>query len=258
MSEIPIRQLLEKSNIHPYMKHLHQYFIVESDVVDQLLDAATLKSRDVVVEIGAGTGTITEALARRVQRVEAFEVDRRMCNILKQVRQKHPNIQLHFMDIKHGHWHKCDCVVANIPFNVIEPLLPRLVREHIRNITIIAGARLQKTLFGEGMFTKLGTMLRAFFTCEQAGEIHRGCFYPIPNEDAIILRLTPAQPRETFLQLCREIFLSPHMMVEHVIAEIEIADKQRRCLQGLDVFRKRADRVSNADLQAIRSCLIRK
>jgi 16S rRNA (adenine1518-N6/adenine1519-N6)-dimethyltransferase len=92
------RGLLHDAGLRP-RKQLGQSFLVDARVLDAITEAAELSSDDLVLEIGAGTGTLTQRLAVSSDRVIAVELDAGLFSILQSIHQDMPNVTLIHADI---------------------------------------------------------------------------------------------------------------------------------------------------------------
>jgi len=72
-----------------------QFFLTDQLILDKIVDLANLKKTDVVFEIGAGTGNLTQKLAKKALRVIAFEIDKRFKPILSTLPS---NVEVHIED----------------------------------------------------------------------------------------------------------------------------------------------------------------
>jgi 16S rRNA (adenine1518-N6/adenine1519-N6)-dimethyltransferase len=77
-----IRQLLSSSGISPN-KRLGQHFLIDLNLMRLLVDSANIQKNDVVLEVGCGTGSLTEALAEKAGRTIAVELDRNLAGIAR-------------------------------------------------------------------------------------------------------------------------------------------------------------------------------
>ena len=117
-----IRRLLTDHDHRP-RKGLGQNFLADPNIVDRIVHAAGVGATTNVVEIGAGTGALTTALARAAGRVVSYEVDHSLETILAETLAPYDNIELRFADVTRldldvalgpGSW----TMVANLPYNV--------------------------------------------------------------------------------------------------------------------------------------------
>jgi 16S rRNA (adenine1518-N6/adenine1519-N6)-dimethyltransferase len=124
-------RLLARHGIEP-RKRLGQHFLVDPNIVRKIVGVAGVGPGDRVVEIGAGVGTLTRALAVSGAAVVAYEVDRRLRPVLTEVLEG-LDVEVRFIDaaaadlpvaLGSGPW----VLVANLPYNVGTPLLLDLLR----------------------------------------------------------------------------------------------------------------------------------
>lgn len=117
-----IRELLAEHDLRP-QKSFGQNFLADPNIVDRIVRTAGVDETSNVVEIGAGTGALTTALAREAGRVVAYEVDHSMEPILRSALSHHENVELRFADASRlrfdrafpeGDW----TMVSNLPYNV--------------------------------------------------------------------------------------------------------------------------------------------
>lgn len=138
-----IRQLLASVGISPN-KRLGQHFLIDLNLMEKLVDSANIHNNDIVLEVGCGTGSLTEALAQRAGKVIAVEVDGTLAEIAKRQVAKAENAEVINADIlenkntisgtvtgaiepareKHpGRF----LLVANLPYNLASPVMLNLI-----------------------------------------------------------------------------------------------------------------------------------
>jgi len=253
---------LEGCGIKPNLLHLHQYFLIDEKALNRIVGIAEIEPQDIVMEIGSGVGNITELLAEQADKVLAYEVDKRFNVFLGSLVKRYPNIIVRLEDIKRVKWPEFDRLVANIPFNTLEPILPKLVQSKVRNVVLVVGNRFRQ-IVGESLssdqITKLSVMMHAFFKIDECFLIEKSKFYPEPAMDAIVVELIPIKPKTYFLQFCRSLFENQNKLVEHVLKLYE-SHCDRRCPQKskvnlpIDMLNKRADHLSNSDFEKLFLC----
>lgn len=125
-----VRALLDRHGLRP-RKALGQHFLADPNIVRRIVRLSGAGPADQVIEIGAGTGTLTRALAATGATVLAFEVDRALEPVLSEAVGLLDNVEVRFEDAGSlveaelsGTWQ----VVANLPYNVGTPLLLDLLR----------------------------------------------------------------------------------------------------------------------------------
>jgi 16S rRNA (adenine1518-N6/adenine1519-N6)-dimethyltransferase len=95
---IEIKQICQKYNFKPLRKR-GQNFLINPKIYAKIIEAAELKKDDIVLEIGPGLGTLTQELAKRVKKVIAVEIDKKLVEILKERLQNYHNIDIIQEDI---------------------------------------------------------------------------------------------------------------------------------------------------------------
>lgn len=114
-----LKALLERHGLHP-KRRLGQHFLAEPNVVDRIVRVAGVGRGDRVVEIGAGTGTLTRALVAAGAHVVAYEIDRSLEPVLVEAA---PGAELRFedaagVDLSRALDGRPWVMVANLPYNV--------------------------------------------------------------------------------------------------------------------------------------------
>ncbi len=123
-------RLLERHDLHP-RKALGQHFLIDPNTTRRIVDAAGVGPGDLVVEVGAGVGTLTRALAATGACVVAYEVDERLRPLLVEtldgldVDVRFADAARDGLDLEGGPW----TMVANLPYNVGTPLLLDLLTD---------------------------------------------------------------------------------------------------------------------------------
>jgi len=131
-----IADLLSRHGLSP-SRRLGQHFLADANITRKIVDVAGVAAEDQVVEIGAGTGTLTRALAATGAHVVAYEIDAGLLPVLDEV-TRDLSVELRFLDITDanlayeltgGRW----VMVANLPYNVGTPLVLDALR-HVPQI----------------------------------------------------------------------------------------------------------------------------
>ena len=189
-------------------KHLGQNFLIEQAALDKILKAADLKASDTVLEVGAGLGVLTCALAETAGHVVAVEFDRRLLPPLEWATQSFQNVRLihadilslELEDILPAGGYK---VVANIPYNITSLLIRKtLEAAHPAELVVLTIQRevAQRIVALPGEMSVLALSVQLYGTSEICARIPAGCFYPRPKVDSAVIRIrmaeSPAIPRE--------------------------------------------------------------
>lgn len=140
-----IQQLLASEGISPN-KHLGQHFLIDLNLMRLLLTTADVSEHDTVLEVGCGTGSLTEELCKKATAVISVEIDARLATIAKNQLADKNNVHIINADILQNKntinpdvtnaiksLHKKSTgrflLVANLPFNIASPLILNLIIE---------------------------------------------------------------------------------------------------------------------------------
>lgn len=143
-----IQQLLASAQVRPN-KRLGQHFLIDLNLMKLLVDLADIGTEDIVLEVGCGTGSLTQALAEKAGRVIAVEMDNALAKIAQRELTKAKNVEVIHTDIlrtKHtlnsavagalklarkGHDGRL-LLVANLPYNVASPVILNLITSPVK------------------------------------------------------------------------------------------------------------------------------
>ncbi len=157
-----------------------------------------------MLEIGAGLGSLTVALAEAGCRVLAFELDRGMARALREVVSAYPNVEIEVADVMGIDWRsrlrdERWAMVSNLPYNISVPLLVRLLEDapSIEGYLVMVQREVGERLAaGPGEDAYGAASVRVAYRA--AARIVRGVpadvFWPRPAVDSVTVRLTPHPP----------------------------------------------------------------
>jgi 23S rRNA (adenine-N6)-dimethyltransferase len=174
-----------------------QNFLRDPALARALVDRAGLRSTDLVYEIGAGTGTITAALADRCRAVIANEIDGPLCGALRSRFAGRPNVEVHCGDfIGEALPSEPYKVFANPPFDITSEIIGKLVSaEHSPDDTFLVVQREAAARYrGVPDETLVGLLLKPFFAASVVHRFRRDDFVPAPSVEVVMLRLRKRGP----------------------------------------------------------------
>jgi len=181
-------------------KALGQNFLIKRSVIKILVGAVNPTPEDVILEIGAGTGAVTEELARSVGKVLAVEFDRDLISTLKENLRKYQNIKIINKDIL-----KLDLarirpkgtaatnfkIVGSIPYQITSPLIHKLIEDLNWSMAALLIQRevARKLAAKPPKATYLSNFVYPFATVEIVKTVPKTAFRPRPKVDGTIIRL---------------------------------------------------------------------
>ncbi len=183
-----------------FKKGLGQNFLFDLNLLRAIASDGMVTKNDIVLEIGAGAGTLTSVLAGSAKKVISFEIDNSLIPILNEVKSQHENIEFHFQDFMEAEVENLFVgkarVVANIPYYITTPIIFKLV-EHLEKFSSIL-VLIQKEV-AERFASKHGTkeygitsvILQSIFNVSIPRIVKKECFTPAPKIDSALCLLVP-------------------------------------------------------------------
>jgi 16S rRNA (adenine1518-N6/adenine1519-N6)-dimethyltransferase len=194
------RQLLNQWNLRPDKK-LGQNFLLDQNILDKIVAAAELTPGDVVLEIGAGTGALTERLAQQAESVIAVEIDRRLMSLLQSALADLNNVTLIQGDILTldlasliGGANVPYKVVANLPYYITSAVLRHLLEATPKPQQMIVTVQrevAERIVAKPGEMSLLAVSVQFYGHPELLFRIKPGSFYPAPEVESAVVRLVP-------------------------------------------------------------------
>jgi 16S rRNA (adenine1518-N6/adenine1519-N6)-dimethyltransferase len=184
-------------------RDLGQNFLIDDNIVGVILGQLECRSDDVVLEVGAGLGVLTTALAGAAAHVHAFEIDRSLKGPLECTLQGDPKVTLHFQDVLKAKLNGLDptptLCASNLPYSVAGPLmiesLQRLpdVRRYVIMVQREVAERMTAAPGGKA-YGVLSVWVQLYTDLVRSRPLARSIFYPQPHVDSslVVLERLPA------------------------------------------------------------------
>src|SRR3990170_3097673 len=182
-------------------KRFGQHFLVDQNIVRKILDVSEVERGDVVLEIGPGLGVLTERLLQAGAKVFAVEIDRRLCEALKERFPGEQGLEVINKDIldiplssffeKAGKKIK---VVSNLPYNISGAILAKFIDERnaLSDMTLMLQKEVAKRLIAKPStkdYGILSVLVQAFMEASYMFDVSQGCFKPPPKVMSGVVRL---------------------------------------------------------------------
>ncbi len=192
-----------------FQKKFGQNFLIDTHVLDKIIQAAGLTKEDMVVEIGPGIGTMTQYLAERAGTVVAVEIDTNLIPILKETLGDYDNVTVINEDIlkvdirklaEQYHGGRPIKVVANLPYYITTPIIMGLFESEvpIENITVMVQKEVAERMqAGPGTkdYGALSLAVQYYAEPYIVANVPPNCFIPRPNVGSAVIRLTRHQEK---------------------------------------------------------------
>ena len=192
--DINFAELLRQYDIQP-KKSLGQNFLFDSNIIDQIIDLAGITASATTLEIGAGPGNLTRALASRAKRVVAVELDRRFLPLLEMAGSKHPNLEVIHANILSVNldelMHTAGyIVVANLPYYITSAVIRKLLETRLKPSRLALTVQKEvatRICAHAGEMSLLAVSVRVYGEPHLAMSIPAGAFYPAPKVDSAVI-----------------------------------------------------------------------
>jgi len=207
-------------------KDLGQHFLIDPRILDNIVEALRLKKHDEVLEIGAGTGTLTERLAQEGIKVLSVEIDDDLCQILRDRLKDYPNVEIICEDITQfsleGQFKETFKVVGNLPYHIASSLLLDLVqREDIRLMVVMVQREVAEKLLSPPGCKRRGALtvlMEHYALTEKIIDVPPHAFIPRPRVASSLLqierkRIDEYEEAEAVFTVVRAAFSSRRRMI---------------------------------------------
>lgn len=197
------KEIIEKYNFY-FKKNFGQNFLIDGNVLDNIISAAKITKDDFVLEIGPGIGSLTQYLAENAGKVLAVEIDKNLIPILGETLKEYDNVEIINEDvlkidinsiIEEKNNGKPIKVVANLPYYITTPILMELLerRLNVESITVMVQKEVADRMQAQPKTKDYGALTLAVQYYSDANInfiVPPGCFMPRPNVDSAVITLT--------------------------------------------------------------------
>lgn len=235
-------------------KALSQNFLIDGNIIRKIVSTAQTTADDLVLEIGPGPGSLTEALLNTGAKVIAVEKDTLLAAGLASTYAGLDNFQIISDDILEVNLFdliskdKKAKVIANLPYNITTPILAKLIplnslfsELHVMVQEEVARRFVAKP--GTADYSSFTVFLNFYCNPSYSFSVSRHCFFPAPKVDSAVVKLVLKQPPENidaelFFKLTRTAFskrrkmltttLKPfHSSLNKILTDMKINPKAR-------------------------------
>ncbi len=198
-SKKTIKNLLKKYKVFP-KKRLGQNFLIDKKVLGKIIKAAHLHLKDIILEIGPGTGFLTRALSKRVKKVITVEKDPQMVEILKETIKDFKNIKIIQGDIlkinprRYNLKPRTYKVVANLPYYIVSPVMRKFLESKNRPelmVLMVQKEVAQRIVARPPKMSLLAVSVQFYAKPEIISLVSKKSFWPSPKVDSAILKIIP-------------------------------------------------------------------
>lgn len=187
-----------------FQKKYGQNFLIDTRVLEKIIDAAEITKEDFVLEIGPGIGTMTQYLAEAAGHVTAVEIDRNLIPILEDTLSGYDNVTILNEDVlkvdirrmaEEQNGGRPIKVVANLPYYITTPIIMGLFESHVplESITVMVQKEVADRMqVGPGTkdYGALSLAVQYYARPYLVANVPPNCFMPRPKVGSAVIRLT--------------------------------------------------------------------
>lgn len=196
------KEIIEKYGFY-FKKNFGQNFLIDSNVLDNIVESAGVTEEDFVFEIGPGIGSLTQVIAENAKGVLAIEIDTNLIPILKDTLSDYDNVEIINQDvlkvdlnslIEEKNNGKPVKVVANLPYYITTPIIMELLEKklNISSITVMVQKEVAERMQAGPKNKEYGALSVAVqYYCDASIDIivQPSCFMPRPKVASAVITL---------------------------------------------------------------------
>ena len=229
-----LKALLRRHGLAQTNKRLGQHLLISRKALDAVVNAAELSPDDNALEVGAGPGALTIALAQRAGRVVAIEMDRDILPVLAETTAPYPNVEIIPRDLLTidlgavfgGQPYK---FVANLPYYITALILRRILEARPRptRLVVMTQREVAERMVAEpGELSLLGLSVQFYGQPRIVALVPATAFYPPPKVESAVVRIdiSPSLPlddagRDLLFSLAHAAFAGKRKQIHNSLAQ---------------------------------------
>lgn len=235
-----MKKILE-DNEFSFKKKFGQNFIIDENIINNIIKAADLDEDTLVIEIGPGAGSLTSKLAASAGFVLCYEIDTTLKEILSDNLKDYNNIEIIYNDflkqnvkedLTKYNYSKV-CVVANLPYYITTPIVTKIIDDQIsiNKMVIMVQKEVGDRFKAEPNskdYGSLSVFLNYYFDIKKELDVSKNVFIPKPNVDSVVVTLTKKDNRkickkeEILFKLIRDAFKQKRKNLRNNLREYDL------------------------------------
>lgn len=252
------RNIMKKYGIRAN-KDLGQNFLINNEVVENIVNSSEISQDDMVIEIGPGLGTLTKYLLEKAGKVLCIELDKKMIEILEDRFEEYSNFEIINDDVlkvdlnkiikenKENEKIKNVKIVANLPYYITTPIIMKLLEEKldIESITVMIQKEVADRLIEIPSGKNTGAITYTVYyycECEKIRVVENTCFVPMPEVTSEVinlkLRKEPAvkvENKKVFFNIIKSAFMQRRKTLLNALVNTGVFKSKE---EGAEILRK--------------------
>lgn len=248
-----LRSFLQELGVSP-KKGLSQNFLIDGNIIRKIVAAAKVNPGELILEVGPGPGSLTQALLEAGAQVVAVEKDRQLAEALSRFQTPDNrltifcddimtfNASTHFQPrLSSGHKAK---IIANLPYHLTTPIIAQFAQQTsiFSSLTVMVQEEVARRMTakpGSSDYSSFSVFLQFYSQPHYDFKVSRQCFYPVPNVDSAIVTLSLRNPplngldEEQFFKLTRTAFEQRRKMMRASLKDLYSSETIESALKSI-------------------------
>lgn len=250
--------ILNKYGIHAN-KSLGQNFLINEEVINQIIEKAEIDEKDLIIEIGPGLGTLTSRLLEKAGKVICVEIDDRMITILNDRFKLYNNFELIHDDILKVDLNKIINenlfennnikkikIVANLPYYITTPIIMKLLEEklNITSITVMIQKEVADRLIavpGEKNAGAITYSVYYYAEAEKVLDVENNSFIPEPSVTSTVIKLNirkepviQIKDEKLMFRIIKQAFMQRRKTLVNALSNMDIFKSKEEIIRMLE------------------------
>lgn len=199
-----------------FKKKYGQNFIIDENIIDNIINKSKINNDTMVLEIGPGAGSLTTKLAIYSKNVLCYEIDSSLDEILSKNLEPYDNVDIIYEDFLKADVNKVIkkysfknlYVISNLPYYITTPIIVKIIEDKLPVSKIVIMVQKEvgnrfKAKPGNKEYGSLSVFLNYYYEIDRLMDVSKNVFIPKPNVDSIVLEL---KRKENLLEVNEDIF----------------------------------------------------
>ena len=261
---VSLNELKEKLNKNgfDFKKNFGQNFIIDNNIIKNIVTKSQIKDNSLIIEIGPGAGSLTSELGLKARQVVCFEVDTNLKPILDETLKDFNNIDIFYEDflkvdlkeILKNYNYDYIYVIANLPYYITTPIIMKLIEEKIDLEKIVVMVQKEvgnrfKAKPGSKDYSSLSIFLDYYFDVQKIMDVSKNVFIPKPKVDSIVVSFNKKEKmykvlnEDLFFKLVRDAFKQKRKTIKNNLKDYDLAKIENILKKHGFNFQTRAEQI---------------
>ena len=234
------KHILNNNNF-VFKKRFGQNFLLDQNVLNNIVNISDITKNTLVIEIGVGAGALTKMLALKAQNVLGYEIDKTLEKPLEEILKGNNNVDVIYddflkrdinQDIKKYNYDKL-YVVANLPYYITTPIVTKFIEEKVDVQKIIVMVQNEvadrfSASPNSKSYNSLTIFLNYYFDIKKAFTVSKNVFYPRPNVDSAVVIFTKKDKKvylkdeNVFFKLVKDAFVQKRKTLKNNLKNYDL------------------------------------